>query len=420
MNSETDILIIILIIIILVKYNEFEENLITSYQTEQEREEDSNILPLSLSYLQLNRIKINEYNNNLRILNRSISRCWFNEICLNMPDFEFKRHFRLTRSTFEWLCCEIIPLLRREITESGIVGLTWEQKIGGSLWFLATGECFRSIGNRFGMGESTFSYALREFVNVIIVKFLTEKIIFPNTLLEINEITSEFKRIGRIPNVFGAIDGSHIPIKAPHLYPVDYFNRKGFYSIVLQAVVDHKKKFLDVCVGWPGSTHDSRVLVNSNLYNKFNNQTNIVSNYFNNKYILGDGGYPNLSWLIVPYKDTGRGLTQKQSYFNLKHSQTRIKVEQAFGLLKGRWRCLLHNLEVSFEIVSHIITACCILHNICEERCDFLPPGEEYHDIGIGMNNETNISETPEGNTIRNIVCDFLWDNYQRRNLNTV
>jgi hypothetical protein len=40
-----------------------------------------------------------------------------------------------------------------------------------------------------------------------------------------------------------AIDGSHIPIKAPYLFPVDYFNRKGFYSIVLQAVVDHKKKF---------------------------------------------------------------------------------------------------------------------------------------------------------------------------------
>jgi hypothetical protein len=36
------------------------------------------------------------------------------------------------------------------------------------------------------------------------------------------------------------------------------------------------------------------------------------------------------------------------------------------------------------------------------------------------MNNETNISETPEGNAVKNAVCDFLWDNYQRRNLNTV
>ncbi len=217
----------------------------------------------------------------------------------------------MTRSIFEWLCCEIISLFRREITESGdIVGLAWEQKISASLWFLATGECFRSIGDRFGMGESTFSYALRDFINALITKFLAEKIAFPNTELEINEITSGFRRIGRIPNIISAIDGSHIPIKASYLFPVDYFNRKGFYSIVLQAVVDHNKKFLDICVGWPGSTHDSRVLTNSNLYNKFNNQNNLAGTYFNNKYILGDERYPNLGWLIVPYKDIGRGLTQ--------------------------------------------------------------------------------------------------------------
>ena len=132
MSNEIQISIIMLmIIIILIKYNEFEETLITSYQVEQE-EEDFNILPLSLLYLQLNRIEINECIN-LRKLNRSISQYWFNEICLNMQDFEFKRHFRLTRSTFEWLCCEIIPFLRREITGPGIVGLAWKQKIGASL-----------------------------------------------------------------------------------------------------------------------------------------------------------------------------------------------------------------------------------------------------------------------------------------------
>ena len=148
-------------------------------------------------------------------------------------------------------------------------------KIAASLWFLATGECFRSIREKFGMGESTISYALRQFFDVIISKFLTEKIIFPTTESGTNRITNGFKRIRKFSNVIGAIDGSHIPIKAPHLFPVDYFNRKGFYSIVLQAVVDHEKKFLDICVGWPGSTHDSRILANSNLYNKFNNQNNL-------------------------------------------------------------------------------------------------------------------------------------------------
>ena len=50
-------------------------------------------------------------------------------------DFEFKRHFRLTRFTFKWLCCKIIPLLRRNSNEPGIIELTWEQKIAASLWF---------------------------------------------------------------------------------------------------------------------------------------------------------------------------------------------------------------------------------------------------------------------------------------------
>ena len=133
MNSEINevqISIIILIIILLIKYNnELEETLNISYQTEQE---DSNILPLILLCLQHNRMEINE-SIDLRILNRSISKYWFDQICLNMPDFEFKRHFRLTRSTFEWLCCEIIPLLRRNSNESdNIIGLAWEQKIGAS------------------------------------------------------------------------------------------------------------------------------------------------------------------------------------------------------------------------------------------------------------------------------------------------
>src|SRR3954471_8157859 len=97
-----------------------------------------------------------------------------------MQDFEFKRHFRLTRIIFEWLYCEIIPFLKRNCNEPGIIGLAWEQKIAASLWFLATaGEYFRSIGEKFGMGESTISYALRQFFDVIISKFLTEKIIFP-------------------------------------------------------------------------------------------------------------------------------------------------------------------------------------------------------------------------------------------------
>ena len=47
-----------------------------------------------------------------------------------------------------------------------------------------------------------------------------------------------------------------------------YYNRKGFYSVNVQAVVDHNLLFTDLYIGWPGSVHDARVLVNSALYSR--------------------------------------------------------------------------------------------------------------------------------------------------------
>ena len=41
------------------------------------------------------------------------------------------------------------------------------------------------------------------------------------------------------------IDGSHIPILKPTESLSDYFCRKGFYSIILQGVVDSRDLFID-------------------------------------------------------------------------------------------------------------------------------------------------------------------------------
>ena len=47
----------------------------------------------------------------------------------------------------------------------------------------------------------------------------------------------------------GAIDGTHIPIISTKEDPLDYYNRKGYHSVILQALVDHEYKFLDIYVG---------------------------------------------------------------------------------------------------------------------------------------------------------------------------
>ena len=50
------------------------------------------------------------------------------------------------------------------------------------------------------------------------------------------------------PQCVGAINESHIPISAPELNHTDYYNRKGWYSMAVQAIVDHDYIFRDICV----------------------------------------------------------------------------------------------------------------------------------------------------------------------------
>ena len=45
-----------------------------------------------------------------------------------------------------------------------------------------------------------------------------------------------------IPNCVGIIDGSHIRIIRPRNYSTDYYNFKGYYSVLLQAVCDGKSE----------------------------------------------------------------------------------------------------------------------------------------------------------------------------------
>ena len=58
--------------------------------------------------------------------------------------------------------------------------------------------------------------------------------------------------------------GATFQIKPPALNHSDYYNRKGWYSMVLQGVIDHEYLFRDVYVGWPGSVHDAAYLPTHN------------------------------------------------------------------------------------------------------------------------------------------------------------
>lgn len=155
----------------------------------------------------------------------------------------------------------------------------------------------------------------------------------------------------------------------------DYYNRKGWYSIIVQAVVDHNYLFRNVYSGWPGSVHDARVLANSLLYSKANSgeilhgNSVIIMGRQIPVFLVGDSTYPLSTWLMKPFP-YNTILSNAQKTFNKTLSRARIVSENAFGRLKARWRRLLKQNDMSISNIPNIIMACCILHNMCEIHGD--------------------------------------------------
>ena len=224
-----------------------------------------------------------------------------------------------------------------------------------------------------------------------------------------------FERHSKFPQVVGAIDGCHIAVKAPNENAQDYINRKGFFSITLQGLVDCNYLFRDILVGWPGKCHDARIFKNSPLYqqcvsgNLFpQSLSRNISGRLVSPLIIGDSAYAIENWLMKPYSDTG-AITNDQTYFNNCLSKARVVVENGFGRLKGRFRCLSKQLETNVENSCVIISACCILHNFCEAREQTFRDDWIENIDTVGVPSER--SNSREGNDIRKCIKDYLWNN---------
>jgi len=176
-------------------------------------------------------------------------------------------------------------------------------------------------------------------------------------------VMEAFEEKRGFPGVMGAIDGTHIPIKAPKHNHEQYINRKGFFSIQLQVICDPDLLITDVFCGYPGSVHDTCVFRNSPICCEV--EVN-PDNYFpGNSHILGDAAYPLKRWLLTPFRDNGH-LTAQQRRYNTAHSSTRMVVERSIGLLKNRFRKLKTMMDIDkIDDIPEIIVSACILHNIC-------------------------------------------------------
>lgn len=114
---------------------------------------------------------------------------------------------------------------------------------------------YRTLSALFGLGRSTVGRVVVETSHAIAFHLLPEYVRIPQGEKQ-KEIVEGFETFWGFPQATEAIDGSHIPIVHPDESVSDYYNRKGYYSVIMQAMVDFHRLFMDVYIGWPGKVHD--------------------------------------------------------------------------------------------------------------------------------------------------------------------
>ncbi|KAJ4942406.1 hypothetical protein JOQ06_012272 [Pogonophryne albipinna] len=232
----------------------------------------------------------------------------------------------MSEETYVYLCNKLRPAMERQDTPFREC-IPLKKRVAIALWKLATGSEYRSIGHLFGVSNTTVCRCVQDFCAAAETLLVPELIRSPDRE-QFAEMAAYTENRWGLPQCVGAIDGSHIPILAPQEYHCDYFNRKGWHSIILQGVVDGKGHFWNVFAGMPGSLHDARVLRLSSLWelasrgNYFSPCTRDIGGVNAGYYILGDNAYPLQNWLIKTFPDNGQ-LTAEHVIYNKRICRAR-------------------------------------------------------------------------------------------------
>ncbi|XP_028797791.1 protein ANTAGONIST OF LIKE HETEROCHROMATIN PROTEIN 1 [Neltuma alba] len=330
----------------------------------------------------------------------------------------FKHFFRVSKKTFEYIC----SLVREDLISrppSGLINiegrlLSVEKQVAIALRRLASGESQVSVGASFGVGQSTVSQVTWRFIEAMEER-AKHHLKWPD-FNRMEDIKSWFESSYGLPNCCGAIDATHIMMTLPAVQTSDdWCDQENNYSMLLQGIVDHEMRFIDIMTGLPGGMSFSRLLKCSGFFRLCENGERLNGKAITStggdmirEYVVGGFGYPLLPWLTTPYET--ESIVNIQSSFNDKHEAARLLAVRAFSQLKGSWRILNKVMwRPDKKKLPSIILICCLLHNIIIDSGDTLQPDvalSGHHDSGYGDQYCKHVD--PLGRTLRDNLAKAL------------
>ena len=292
----------------------------------------------------------------------------------NEDQRSFKNFMRMPPDMFDEIVQRLTPALLKQTTrlrdphEPGL-------KIAVTLRHLASGATYSEMQYGWRMPHNSISVVVREVCEAIVAEYGDELLKPPQTQAEWRTVTDEWMSRWNFPHVIGAMDGKHIAIKAPANSGSDYYNYKGFFSIILLAVVTSDYKFMWIDVSGKGASSDAHIFNASALKDAlekndllgFPQPDPLPGDTEDIPYFLvGDDAFALRTFMMKPYGK--REMTREERIFNYRLSRARRVVENSFGILANRFQVLLTTMLHEPDTVRLLIKTCVILHNLMRTR----------------------------------------------------
>ncbi|XP_064122533.1 uncharacterized protein LOC135226753 [Macrobrachium nipponense] len=279
----------------------------------------------------------------------------------------FQTYMRMKKDTYHHL----LRIIENDITKKDTrfrKSITAAERLALTLRFLGHGDSQAILSIVYRIGKSTVCKIINETTQAIWRVLQPEEMPAP-TLERFRKSENQFRMRWHFPNCVGAIDGKHVRITCPINTGSEYYNYKGFFSIVLLAVVDSDYNFLMVDVGGYGSQNDAGVFRHSQFVRalfkgdlKLPECKPVEENGPPLPHVIvGDEAFPLTTFPMRPFP--GTELSDERAVYNYRFSRARRISENAFGILVNKWRIFHRPIQMSVENAVRAVKAACVLHN---------------------------------------------------------
>ncbi|KAJ8728512.1 hypothetical protein PYW07_006208 [Mythimna separata] len=310
------------------------------------------------------------------------------ETLYEYPD-RFRTVYKMSLECYHIVLSKVREGLRKQVA-NWRKPISPEERLLITLRYYSDGCSFTSLSGYVLRGGSTVRQIVHETSSVLWECLQPEYMPVP-TRQKWVEVAERFYILWNLPNCVGSLDGKHIRITAPINWGSTFINYKGYFSIVLLAVVDADGFFLTIDVGEYGRNSDGRVLQVSSFGQAMDlgdldlpNPTPLPGETQNVPfYFVADEAFPLKRNIMRPY---GRNqLTNERRAYNNRLSRARKSVECAYGMLASKFGGLYTPICCKPEYVDNIIKAMCVLHNVIR-TCDGKKSNPRFRNNLIGAN----------------------------------